>query len=74
MDAIIAKNQQVLNQYAYVLFYDGHPIQIMQAVERELTENPSRPQVEYLHIERGAYPSGDGHAKFILPGHAKYRV
>lgn len=69
---VIAHNQNVLNQTAYVNFYNGPIVEILQAVERELTENPGKPRLEYLHIERGALPSGDAHAKFILPGHAKY--
>lgn len=69
---LIAHEQKVLSQTAYVNFYNGPPIEIMRAVERELTENPAKPHLEYLHYEPGAYPSGDAHAKFILPGAAKY--
>jgi len=69
---MIAHNQRVLSQTAYVNFYNGLPGEIFQAVERELNENPAKPQLEYLHYEPGALSSGDAHAKFILPGHAKY--
>lgn len=64
---VIANDVTVINQYAYVNHYFASQAEVLEAVMRELRENPAKPRLTWISFDK----DGKAQAHFTLTDHGK---